>query len=655
MIFVSATQSAQLEGYIAYDISTGEDPPDNYVVTRNKDSSPRSYYGDDRLDLTPYNGIDRTVTIGYHFWGDEETTIHKVRLQKLIRWYIFLLFTKHEIGLSIGSLQKYQLLLHSAARYCDTSGISFNQFFSSKIHVIGFLKLFPYLASKLGGFINFINQLGPKISRLDYVKASIIDIVRKVRKDYSNSRKQHSPLPQRIYSELLSRCYEDLEEFDSISDRVIDLYRRCAEDPFYGRSIANQFKVKRSLKLDCVANQPNFPKLLSEFDLESFWEGKGYIKAVSGLSKLLTEVLTTSSILIQAFTGMRAGEVGSLPYDCLVEYKKILDKSTRYLINGYVTKPNGGKKMLVQWVTCKTGVFAINIAKKISNAIYLSKGINVDDSMKSERVYGLFISPSIISEEHALKQAHLTLCNMKLLRNRIQPIVTEEDILELENIDMHRAWRSEDSFKVGEPWVFTTHQLRRSLALYAHRSGLVTIPSLKKQLKQITQLITYFYCNGSSNAKPLVAGHQDHFFYEWEQTQYLAEFLDYEKSVLQEGQPLKGPHIHWVNAKLKNDEGVIEYDREATMLRFKKGQQAYVSTVIGGCTKVGACDKSPLDITHSGCISSNCKNLVVNIDKLKRLIEVEITFVEQLKVIDSASSEYRQSQDNLQLLQAALI
>jgi hypothetical protein len=77
------------------------------------------------------------------------------------------------------------------------------------------------------------------------------------------------------------------------------------------------------------------------------------------------------------------------------------------------------------------------------------------------------------------------------LRQRTFPTITQEDIVELKLIDPHRAWEAEPDFAVGAGWPFTRHQLRRTLALYAQRSGLVSLPSLKRQLQHITQEMEY--------------------------------------------------------------------------------------------------------------------------------------------------------------------
>ncbi len=83
---------------------------------------------------------------------------------------------------------------------------------------------------------------------------------------------------------------------------------------------------------------------------------------------------------------------------------------------------------------------------------------------------------------HAKESLHL----------RLFPIIEEEDIKELEDIDPFRAWHTEPEFAIGKRWPLTTHQLRRSLAVYANASGLVRLSSLRRQLQHITREMSLY-------------------------------------------------------------------------------------------------------------------------------------------------------------------
>lgn len=240
---------------------------------------------------------------------------------------------------------------------------------------------------------------------------------------------------------------------------------------------------------------------------------------------------------------------------------------------------------------------------------------------------------------------------------RLRFPIQEDDLRELEQIDPHRAWRSEDKFKLGQDWNLTTHQFRRSLALYAQRSGLVSLPSLKRQLQHITQEMSAYYARGSHFAKNFIGNDHEakHFGEEWQETQPISQYLAYAAHVLLTDETdLFGVHPHWIATRLRNDEGVITVDRETTLKRFKKGEIAYRETLLGGCVKVGECDKNPLDILHVDCITSHCKNMVGSKKKLATVIAVQSSWVERLKLNEASSPEYRHEKKNLEILVTTL-
>ena len=258
--------------------------------------------------------------------------------------------------------------------------------------------------------------------------------------------------------------------------------------------------------------------------------------------------------------------------------------------------------------------------------------------------YHLFVSTAFIFTPTDARNAPgtITIERSPELRQKLQLAIKDEDVCELEHINPHRAWRSEDAFQIGRPWTFTCHQLRRSLALYAHRSGLVTLPSLKRQLQHLTQEMASYYCKGSTFAKDFLGleGNEQHFGKEWQQTQPISQFLGYAAQVLLTDEKLFGVHQHWVKTRLADEEGKIVFDRAKTMSRFRKGELAFRETLLGGCVKVAQCDKNPLNFLQVECVTDHCRNLVGNEKKLQRVILAQEKFVQGLEAADIYSPEF---------------
>ncbi|MEW8053276.1 MAG: hypothetical protein AB2809_23215, partial [Candidatus Thiodiazotropha sp.] len=208
------------------------------------------------------------------------------------------------------------------------------------------------------------------------------------------------------------------------------------------------------------------------------------------------------------------------------------------------------------------------------------------------------------------------------------PNIEESDLRELENIDPHRAWRSEDKFKVGNPWPLTPHQFRRSLAVYTSCSGLVTLPSLRRDLQQLTEEMSTYYARGSSFAKNLIENNHDHFAREYQDTQPESQALAYLTHIIFSDERLFGPHGTWVERNIRIKNPILSAsDREETIKRFKKGEIAYRETPLGGCTETAPCNKKAMR-SIIGCL--DCNRSIIKLSKLDRVITVQELFVKRL-------------------------
>ncbi|ALX12002.1 hypothetical protein P350_10840 [Burkholderia cepacia JBK9] len=236
------------------------------------------------------------------------------------------------------------------------------------------------------------------------------------------------------------------------------------------------------------------------------------------------------------------------------------------------------------------------------------------------------------------------------MHSRLTSCIEEEDICELEQIDPHRAWRSEPEFQVGVDWNISGHQLRRSLALYAQRSGLVSLPSLKRQLHHITEEMSRYYARGSAFAKDFIGDDDDHFGLEWQDTQAESAGLSYILKVLLSEEILIGGHANWVQQRMRGPDGILLTDRTKTIKMFRKGQMAYRETLLGGCVSVEECDKVAIHWLNTDCLTTDCKNLVCSLPKLDRTIAAQKKFIAGL---DPDSVEYRTEMVDLRVLVAA--
>jgi hypothetical protein len=356
---------------------------------------------------------------------------------------------------------------------------------------------------------------------------------------------------------------------------------------------------------------------------------------------------------IQAYSGMRRSEVEGLRLGCIK--KSTVAGKTSYFITGATTKQKGGHSQAARWVTSPEGARAIKCAEQIAGAIYSIIDIDLDTKKPYKAKLPLFVSIKYLKPTESqssvdrknISISHLAAAWRPEFISCISTTITEEDIEELEYVDPHRPWRDECEFKIGTFWPLTTHQFRRSLALYASRSGLVSLPSLRRQLKHITEAMTLYYARGSAFAKDLMSGTR-HFGKEYWIAQPESEALAYIKHVLMSDEKLFGGYggrVFGPGSKEKLT-GTYSEDRDRTIARARRGELSYKETVLGGCTEPGTCDKKALRSIVS-CL--NCAQAVIKLSKLEVVVDAQKSLVSSL---DVGTVEQRMESDDLELLKA---
>jgi len=508
------------------------------------------------------------------------------------------------------------------------------------------------MSETLGSLLALLVRIGKAQLGFSIVSDKCIQEVKQHNKAYRASLKQHPPLPTRVYSQLLTGLVRELTSWLCVADEMLDLFRRCGADPRLGRL------TERSRKANKGSGRGNGDT--AEFIAIASPACISYLKArnkalnVKSLSNVIGDIQNIAKLTVQAFTGMRDDEAASLPYLCVET--SVSSGRTHYFVIGRTTKLNKGLAKRTRWVTNEDAVRAIRAAQNIADSVYSVFNVHPAVLPGDKAGYPLFVSLRYMrmSGVPLAPEADRFLAGQ--LQHRELPesclaVISDDDLRELEHIDPHRAWRSEEEFQVGRPWLFTTHQLRRSLALYAQRSGLVSLPSLRRQLQHLTEEMSRYYARGSAFANDFIGTDKDHFGREWQMAQPESAALSYVLNVLLTDDVLFGGHASWVERRLKGPEGAILVDRAVTLKRFKKGEIAYRETIMGGCTNVGECDKVAVRWLHVDCIRDNCKNLVCSVPKLERVISAQSRLVQSL---DNTTIEFRTEQEDLNVLIGAL-
>lgn len=532
-------------------------------------------------------------------------------------------FKSPGMPLGLASMNRYNLALQHVRRYCVKTGLSVFNVLSDSVNLGAAYEQYKKSAP---GSCTALYDLAVKLSSLPlrYVgfKPASIPFVMKRSASGDAAREYHQTeiIPTQIYLDLLVDYKATVEEFLLVKDKLLDFSLRVSNDKHYARN-GNSHK----------GNSASYEDALEAVGLVEYAK-KYNISSVVELLRQFGAVYYASIMLIYAFTGMRKSEAYSLTLDSLKKFSKKGLVRTRKLV-GFTTKFRGLRKR-VSWYT------SLDVEAPFEAASFLCRLI-----MKCNKVdvpgQCLFISTGYLPFAAAndnlasLTSKAPTCGNYEPSRYQMHfssIVIGAHHIEELKAINPFRVWEAESKFDVGKQWPLKIHQLRRSTAVYAIASGLVSLPALKEILKHLTLAMSRYYAKGSVYAPNILErskGDKDAWVVRYQESELFVRSFQYVKELIIPDEVLKGPAGTWIERNSKPSLRSLGYAEslEQTLLKMKKGQIFYRPTPVGGCTLNGMCEKR-IAVSFVGC--DGCSNSTVVQSKLIRLIAIQEKIVDRL-------------------------
>ncbi len=443
----------------------------------------------------------------------------------------------------------------------------------------------------------------------------------------SRPETQQTPLiPSRVYCAILAALSDRMSLIEGEIDMLLDAYARdrAASCDAPKNATPDQRKAFRAKALaDAAENMASLGYDQQKSNtLTQFIAGR------------LAEHQLALMLVVAAYTGMRIGEVSILPLeDVLMEFEHL--GSTHYELQGSTHKLHKGVKRPTTWITSHQGARAVRLAQRIARVIEQQHG----EPPKAGQQALLF--PSTMNPYKSMSNGSIQR-GLASLRGVLCPVIEQPDIEELDRLELARGW-ARDDIEVGKRWPLAFHQLRRSLAVYAHRSGMVSLPALKAQLQHITQEMTSYYADGFSKAVNLVFDKQ-HFSHEWKAAKAESSYIAYALGVLFSDDDLLGRGAQ----RMANT--VESRSRQDTLRLFEENKLAYRETPLGGCVATDACKTEPLEPIPYHCLETNCVNMVVFGKRLEHVIRLQEMAVATLERDDQGSVEHRLEVRHLEVL-----
>jgi hypothetical protein len=632
------------------EVQPGRQISPDHVISRNRDGAVASYV----RDFTAYDPRGRQRKFYFYYWSDGRSEVdlsdisneREIRVRELQHLMVRLIYRENGQIFSVTSLIGRLGIARLIARFAELEKCSISEVLGVQSILDHFIGWIPEGATTgILFWLRFLWALDP--IDLGYVVVRPKHLrnleIRAEKQDAMS--KQHAPIPSRIYALIINSLSSELDEIDEHKDRLLAALKESIAPPVHLRK--NQATALG-------------PVLISRHGLEDFFEKRGLCRTTTSLRTAVAEIYRICKLQIHVFSGMRDAEAKYLPYHCISIEETSHGRNHCFII-GTTTKLNAGERKQTQWVTTeRDGLRAIRIAQEFSSFIYGCVGVLPSESEETRDIYPLFLSvehmfgtkvnsPPTLG---AFIVSNNQLCNaLPGLRQRLRPIIEEEDLAELEEIDPFRAWRDEPEYALGQPWPLKPHQLRRSLALFANASGLVRLSSLRRQLQHITREMSLYYARGSAFAINFIAedpkGFKRHVAAEWQSGEQEAQYIAFVKNVLHSDEPMYGPAgVYYERQRNRGDILLPEEFKK----QVKMGRLAYRSSPFGGCTNPNNCESTKgLRLMQVACLTDSCEFLVGKHSKVIRLIELQRA---TLRNTDPASITYEIENEDLRILVA---
>lgn len=314
-------------------------------------------------------------------------------------------------------------------------------------------------------------------------------------------RRQHVALPHRLHHRIISHALAVVEKYHpyrhDISNVMEEAYTiayrvKSGEKIVTGGAGSGRDKLSKSDKAVGARITRGVKKIVHEipdFKLDL-------------LGDSLKNILTSCLVVVQGFSGVRLGEAVSFNKHC-VSQAAVNGKEVT-LLTGETTKGNNAIPMIATWQSH----FVVNIALELAHDMMESTRSFFLEGVKEKEMQGE-TSEMIVNMKRQLESAFLVpkavqqnsnnyIFNPKYaLKSFIKNINFKATVEDVEEFNMLNPTR-EGELKVGGSYTgLSSHDFRRSFAVFFVRYGFGTASGIKFQFKHQNINMSGYYANNA--------------------------------------------------------------------------------------------------------------------------------------------------------------
>lgn len=454
-------------------------------------------------------------------------------------------------------------------------------------------------------------------------------------------REQYPLIPTRLFGRIISGARQRLNEvkpylpsLEAYTKAVLTNPTLCVDR--HQDYIDNVHRVKYhypdqnflawpEAKNQCLSTA----KTIELFGLDAY-VGRKALEKLTTFDSHITQLQILCVFLIHAYSGMRSSEVQIMPFEPIVHSSAKGLGDLPVLVSHlkkFTDKGNYSRPLI--WATSKEGIFAVRIAQQLARLRWFRR-YSISDTFPSD--IPLFIGNECNTTS---PQTHYLLPtafapfgsgNWRAACESLGLTIEAEDLDELRVFDAFRAWDENPDFAIGKPWPLTSHQLRRSVAVYASRSGMVSLPALKTQFKHLSEVMTALYSENSTYAQNFLIDESGNPI---DSGSVLTSFRDavafntsvrFHEQVIQSERRISGAVGTQIQrAKDKSSLPKMFQSREETEKAVRQGRFNFKETPVGGCSLKGSCPHYAVDLVLP--CTSGCKDAILIPQKLETYVD----------------------------------
>lgn len=490
----------------------------NIVVTKTYSGESKSYFGDEEWDLTAY--VDGKIT------NKTKMIFSEISNEKLAIEFKIIVFTwmyaagnaRKSSTIKPATLIARHSKLMSTYKYLDVQGIESITYLANVIIFHQYCEYIEEQQHSVGNIRLILNALN-HVQRLAQITGInfFIPIDRtfsQLAKDIADTRSidqknQFYAIPTRIMEKLYSEATKTITALHPYKENIHKLLFDLRENYSLGKLIVDE-KIDSGVWKWITKDSPNYRVEVNKAKPSNYIDiinahvngsllEKHVPKNMTKIKGWISEVQASCFIICGAYTGMRRSELYGL-HENSFKTTALFNKNYHTLSSTY-HKMTQGRGTQSEWITVPFVKQAIELAEAIVRDLKHQLIID-DDPMSVHNSSCLWLGqarkavlPKIRAEGSMREQFYR-------IAKKANAYITAEDLEEFKLINPNsNPLHADRKIKIGELWPITTHQFRRTFAVFAKRHSLCSDVAIKQQFKQLDLPTAEWYGQGGIASK----------------------------------------------------------------------------------------------------------------------------------------------------------